>query len=87
MRWTMEHVLFVCIKQNNIYSHNLSNPEVQNIERVSQAKHGTLQVVRHRQEDYTKHGALQVVTQTGRLYIVQVVRHRQEDWGKKGKLW
>ena len=87
MRWTMDHVLFVCIKQNNIYSHNLSNPVEQNIERVSQAKHGTLQVVRHRQEDYTKHGALQVVTQTGRLYIVQVVRHRQEDWGKKGKLW
>ena len=67
----MDHVLFVCIKQNNIYSHNLSNPVEQNIERVSQAKYG----------------ALQVVTQKGRLYIVQVVRHRQEDWGKKGKLW
>ena len=36
MRWIMDHVLFVCIKQNNIYSHNLSNPVEQNIERVSQ---------------------------------------------------
>ena len=33
----MDHVLFVCIKQNDIYSHNLSNPVEQNIERVSQA--------------------------------------------------
>ena len=73
--------------RTNIFTQSEFNPVEQNIERVSQAKHGTLQVVRHRQEDYTKHGALQVVTQTGRLYIVQVVRHRQEDWGKKGKLW
>ena len=37
MRWTMDHFLFVCIKENKIYSHNLSNPVEQNIERVSQA--------------------------------------------------